>query len=191
MSHSKTLEIWTLKLSVKQSKQTNLYIIPFLYNAIPIKLFLSISIRIFVEMIHLTMIVFAIYFLALTILKLPVLYSILHLCVYFFLIYLGIAIHESGHAIMTIHEKNGIVSLIIGFKRKGVLITPFITDMSHRYDNRMSKIITLGGLVATFFFNPLINMLIYIIMLFVLPKGIQPEFWIITTMPALMLVDLF
>lgn len=166
----------------------NLYNIPFLYNAMPINLFLNIFIRIFVEMIPLTIVVFAMYFLALTILHLPVLYSILRLCVYFFLIYLGIAIHESGHAIMTILEYNGIVSLIIGFKKNGVLTTPFITDKSPRSDIRMSKIITLGGLVATFFFNPLINMLIYVIMLFVLPKDVLPDFLIISAIPALMML---
>lgn len=109
--------------------------------------------------------------------------------VYAFIAYFMIAWHEFGHAAMSIYENSGIVNIDLRVNKNGLFRMPSI--VSHGYDttNQQNRMVVLGGIVATGFYNPLINVAIYGLLTFLIPKENLPNLLFFICVPLLLLVD--
>ncbi|MDW7728030.1 MAG: hypothetical protein SCH70_13165 [Candidatus Methanoperedens sp.] len=157
----------------------------------PLELFGRIFYLIFRELWQYLLIAFIPFILITALFSLNIYYSVIRFILYASVALLMIVWHEFGHVIMIIHENFGIVNIGIRFTRKGLFTFPSIIHHGGTIETSNIHIITLGGVVATLIFNPLINVIIYIVMLNLLPKKVIPNILFFVAVPFINLVEYF
>lgn len=167
------------------------YNLPIYTYSYPLELFGRIFYLIVRELWQYILIIFIPFLLIMALFSLNIYYPIIRFILYAIIAFLMIAWHEFCHAIMIIHENSGIANIGITFTRKGLFTFPSIIHHRSTIENSNIHVITLGGVVGTVILNPLINAIIYIVMLNLLPKEVIPNILFLVTVPFINLVEYF
>lgn len=99
--------------------------------------------------------------------------------------------HELGHAVMAIHENSGIINIYLKFDKKGLYVYPSIVYCKSDRDTLRSGKVVLGGVVATLIFNPIINILLYLILQRFLTAELLPGIFLFCWIPFVILCEYF